>query len=126
MRQCHENVPWSKTTHFYKYRSDSTPKDGENDVSTTETEFIRSHLSDPHARWRQGKGLIGKEGERPSIAVVPARTLAVYKRIGGTGSMTEGKQSRSCQSWSARAKKIRCTDLRNIHEGCLRTLRRDL
>ena len=43
------------------------------------------------------KGLSGgKEDGRPSIAVVPVRTLVVYRRTDGTGSMIEGKQSQSC------------------------------
>lgn len=41
------------------------------------------------------KGLGDKGGGRPSIAVVPVRTQAVYTRIGGTDSTIEAKQSRS-------------------------------
>ena len=64
--------------HFNKYCSESTvvqPKTKRN--STTET----------------AKGLSCIEDGRPSIAVVPARTLIVYQRIGGTGSMNEESEA---------------------------------
>ena len=54
---------------------------------------IRSHLSDPHVL-KAAKGLGGIEDGRLPIAVVPTRTLVVYKRIGVTGSIIEGKLSR--------------------------------
>ena len=60
--------------HSYKYRSESTV----NDMTTTETKSIRSHLSIPHVL-KAAKGLRGIEDGRPSITVVPTRALVGYQ-----------------------------------------------